>query len=200
MTKVLIRQRRHVLGPTLTTDNWQLTTYSHSHSIRKRKSNNGKNRLYPVLPGDFLSLFVAAAVVGDADLEDPQAGADFGDFRGDLRLEAEAIALERDLIQHRFAEDLVADFHVGEVEVREHVAEAREEAVAQRVPEVEHAMRLAAHEAAAEDHIRAILRDRQDQLDVIVRVIFQIGILHENDIAGSEFEAVAQSRPFSFVH
>src|SRR5687768_5757434 len=98
--------------------------------FEQAEPHDRQHRLYAVLPRDLLSLLVAAAVVGDADFEDTDAGADLGDLGGHFGLEAEAVAREGDLVEDRLAEDLVADLHVGQVQVREHVAQRREHAVA----------------------------------------------------------------------
>src|SRR5688572_7767987 len=85
-----------------------------------------------VPPSDLLPLLVRPARVGDADLEDPALQA--RELGGDLRLEAEPVLADGDLLQDLAAEHLVAGLHVREVEVGEHVGEQREEAVPHRVP------------------------------------------------------------------
>ena len=110
-----------------------------------------------VAPADLLALVVGAARVGDADLVD--RAAELRDLGRDLRLEAEAVLFDRDALEHLAAEDLVAGLHVGQVQVREHVRERGEHAVADVVPEVEHAVGLAADEARAEHHVGALVED-----------------------------------------
>src|SRR5205085_1293076 len=48
-------------------------------------------------------------------------------------------------------------------------------------------------------NVGAILNDREYQLDVVVGIVFQIGILHENKIAGGQLKTIAQGRALSFV-
>src|SRR3954468_3041315 len=111
----------------------QLATRNSQLSVRKSESDDRQDRFDAILPGDLLSLFVAAAVVGDADLVDPQPRPELGDLRGDLRLEAEAVALQRrDLLEYRATKHLIADLHVRQVQIREGVAERGEELVPQR--------------------------------------------------------------------
>ena len=59
-------------------------------------------------------------------------------------------------------------------------------------------MRLA-DEAAAENDVGLAFDDRLEQLRVIVGVVFQIGILHQHDVAGGKGEAVAQRGTFAFI-
>ncbi len=49
-----------------------------------------------------------------------------------------------------------------------------------------------AHEAAAIDHRRAPFQQRLQQLDVVARVIFEVGVLNDNDVARGVFKAGAQ--------
>src|SRR6202162_5399000 len=88
-----------------------------------------------VLPPDLLPFVVRAAVVGDRNLVDPVAAP--GDLRRDLRLDAESPRLDRHGLHDLAAEQLVVGLHVREVQVRGHVGGERQEAVADRVPEVE---------------------------------------------------------------
>src|SRR2546426_6875269 len=62
--------------------------------VGEPEADDGQNRFHAILPGDFFALFVAAAVVGDADFEDANSGAELGDFSGDFGLEAEAVTFD----------------------------------------------------------------------------------------------------------
>src|ERR1700678_2497727 len=115
---------------------------------------------HAVLPVDLLALLVGAAVVRNADLVDTAARV--RNIGGDFRLEAEAALFDGDRLDDLPPEHLVAGLHVGQVQVGEHVREQREQAVADAVPEIEHAMRPAAHETRAEHHVRFIAQDRLD--------------------------------------
>src|SRR4051812_6809397 len=88
-----------------------------------------------VFPADLLALSVISAVVADGHLVDPAPARgpaverwemEASDLRGDLGLEAEAVALERDALDHFAAKHLVAHFHVGKVQVGEHIGKQRE--------------------------------------------------------------------------
>jgi len=67
------------------------------------------------------------------------------------------------------------------------------------MPEIEHTMRLAARKPGAIDHISFAFRDRSDQLRVLCRVVFQVGILDDYDVPGDMSKASAQSGAFTPV-
>jgi len=77
-------------------------------------------------------------MIGDRDFVD--AAAHLGDLHGHFGLEAEASGLDLDLFDHVGLEDFVADLHVGEVEVREHVGEKSEGLIAHVMPEEENSV------------------------------------------------------------
>ncbi len=95
-----------------------------------------------VFPADFLAFFVGAAPVADADLINSQAA--LGHFDGDLWLKAKAVLLDRNRLDNFATEDFVTGFHVAQVDVGEAVRKQGQQAVADRMPEVENAMRAAA--------------------------------------------------------
>ena len=103
-----------------------------------------------IAPGNLLPLFVSPTVVGDRDLVDAPALA-AGYLGGNLRFETEASLLNGNPGQHLTPEHLVADLHVGQVEVRHHIGKGGQEAVAHVVPEEDDTMRAAAEEARAKD-------------------------------------------------
>lgn len=150
-----------------------------------------------VFPGDFFALLVAAAVVADGDFVDDGAAA--GEFGGDFDFEAEAFFLEVEGLDALAFEEFVADLHVGEVDVGHHVGEGGEEAVADVVPVVDDAVGAAAEEAGAVDDIGAAFEDGLEESGVVVGVVFEVGILDEDDIAGGFGEAGVEGGAFALV-
>jgi len=57
-------------------------------------------------------------------------------------------------LNHLAFEELIAGFHVRQVQVGEHVGEEGEEFVAQGMPEKQDAVRVAAHEARSVHDVR----------------------------------------------
>src|SRR5688572_16267254 len=151
----------------------------------------------PVGPPELLSLRVAAAVVGDADLVDPAA--EPRDLRGDLGLEAEAVLLDADRARHLAPEHLVAGLHVGEIQVGDHVREEGQHAVRHAVPEEEHAVRHAGEEARAVHHVRATLEDGTDELRELRGVVLEVRVLDDHDVPLRAPEPGAQGGPLALV-
>src|SRR5918993_1875845 len=159
-----------ILGQTFfSTDDGPRTT---DELIGKSEPDDSQNRLHPVFPGDLLPFLVAAAVISHTNLINPKPRAHLGDLGGHLGLEAEPVALDVDPVDHVLAEHLVADLHVRQVQVGEHVAHGRQEPVAHRVPEVEHAMRLPDEPAAVHD-VGLAVEDGLEELAVILGVVFE---------------------------
>ena len=140
-----------------------------------------------VLPADLLALFVRAPVVGDGHFEDAVAAPRH--FRRELRLDAEAARLDGHGLDDLAAEHLVAGLHVRQIEVREHVGGQRQEAVADRVPEVQDAPCTPAQKARAVDDVGVPLLDRREQLQVFHRVVLEVRVLHDHHVARGVAEA-----------
>ena len=66
------------------------------------------------------------------------------------------------------------------------------------MPEEQHAVR-AAREPRAIDHVRAVIEDRSQQVWIIRRIVFEVGILNENDVARGVFESRAEGRTLAAV-
>src|ERR1035437_6919018 len=138
-----------------------------------------------VAPVDLLSLGVCPTSIGDRHLIN--ACVPLRQSRGDFRLEPELVRREMQRARQITANRLVAGLHVGEVEIRQLVAEGGEHRVAHRVPEVEHAMRPA-KEARAEAGVRLSLDDRLQHGGPILRIVLEVGILDDDDVARARGE------------
>ena len=97
------------------------------------------------------------------------------------------------------AKDFVADFHVGEIQIGEHVGKQCQHAIAHRVPKKEHPVRAAAGETSAVDHIGQPFFNRLDQRRIILRIIFEIGILNQHDFPGHMAERGFQRRALALI-
>ena len=149
-----------------------------------------------VFPGDFLAFFVGSASVGDGDFIDAPIA--LGNFGGNFGLEAEAVGFESDTLEDFATEDLVAGLHVGEFEVSEDVGEQGEGFVGDIMPEVVDALG-SAEKAGAKDHVGSAVEDRVEKFVVVARVVFEIGILDEDNVTGDFCEAAAEGSAFSLV-
>ena len=137
-----------------------------------------------VAPRDLLALGVRAAVVGDRHLVEADAGPEPQHLGGELRLDPEVVGDRVQVADEVAAEGLVADLHVGDRRVVEHVGQQREEAVAGVVPEEVGALRVrAAAQAGAEDGVGLAGQQRVDQRGDVRGRVLEVGVLDQQDVA-----------------
>src|SRR6516165_3670018 len=101
-------------------------------------------RLNRVPETGFLALLIGAAMIADGRLINARPS--FGELDGDFGLDAEPVAANGYARHQSGAKRLVAGFHVGEVEVGNDIADGRQDAVGERMPEIEDAPLAADHE------------------------------------------------------
>ena len=118
---------------------------------------------------------------------------------GQLRLDAEVPAEERDGFEQVGPHRLVASLHVGEVEVGDDVGEEGEEAVAELVPVEQHPPHLAADEAGPEDGVGVLLHEDLDDAQQIARVVLEVGVVDDGDLAGGVLQRGADRLALSTV-
>lgn len=102
-------------------------------SVQKIKSQNMPNRRNRIPRSNLFALGISSTEVRRGDFENP--GLAKGEPCDHLRLEAEAVALERKLLEHLPTERLGARFHVRDVEIAANVGEERHALVGLGVPE-----------------------------------------------------------------
>src|SRR5882724_2443986 len=66
------------------------------------------------------------------------------------------------------------------------------------MPEIVDALR-AAEETGAEDYIGAAIEDGFEELAVVARIIFEVGVLDEDDVSGDFGEATAEGCTFALI-
>jgi len=67
------------------------------------------------------------------------------------------------------------------------------------VPEVDDAVGFAAGEAGAEDDVGAAVEDGFEEFGVFVGVVFEVGVLDDDGVAGGGGEAGAEGGAFALV-
>ena len=123
------------------------------------------------------------------------AQAQAGDLDGEFRVEGKAVGAQANLVENGASEGFVAGFDVGEVLVGHRVAEARNQAIAQVVV---HGVGQA-QKARAVHHVGLAFGDEAEQRRVVARVVLQVGVLHDDDLAGGVGEAAAQGRALAAI-
>src|SRR5205823_1673141 len=120
---------------------------------------------------------------------------------GQLRLDAEPVLLQgrSNALNDVAPEDLVARFHVGELKAREEVGKSGQGPVAERMPPGLTAARLDRFEARAEHHVGPVVQNRLEKSRIVGGVVFEIGILYEDNFAFGPRETGAQGRSFAAI-
>ncbi len=165
-------------------------------SVGEVVADDAPEGLDAVFPGDFLAFFVGAAGVGDGNFVDAPVA--FCDFGGNFRLEAEAVGFELDALEDFATEDFVAGLHVGEFEIGENVGKQSEHLVGDVVPEIVDTLG-ATEETGAENYIGTAVEDGFEKFAVVARIVFEVGVLDENDVAGEFGEAAAEGCSFALI-
>jgi hypothetical protein len=150
-----------------------------------------------VSPADLLAFEVRAPVIRNTHFID--ATPHLGNLGGDLRFKTETLLFDLKLLQDVATEDLVAGFHVSEVEVGEAIGNKSEQFVAEIVPEEKNTMRIATDEAGAVNDIGAFIQDGLDQFGIVIGIVFKVSILNDNDVPFSNGETSAERCTFSLV-
>src|ERR1041385_1471478 len=182
------------VGPTKTRE--PVGEVSKEKSVRKTIADDAPKSLDAIFPGDFLTFFISASRIGNGHFVD--APIPFCDFGGNFRLESEAIGPELDALEDLAAENFVARLHIGEFQVGENVRKQREEFVGDIMPEIVDALRTA-EKAGAKDYISTAIEDGFEKFVVIARIVFEVSILDEDDVAGNFRKAAAQGRTLSLI-
>ena len=166
----------------------------------KRKRSERADGAEAVAPRDLLAFGVGAAVVGDRHLVEADVRAEAQDLRGQLGLDPEVVGDQVQAADEVAAERLVADLHVGDRRVVEHVGQQRQEAVAGVVPEQVRALRVrAAAQAGAEDGVGLAGQQRVDQRRDVRRRVLEVGVLDQQDVAAGLVDPAPDRRALAAV-
>src|SRR6266853_267893 len=150
-----------------------------------------------ILPAALFSLGVGWARITDANFVDAQPA--FGYLDGNLRLETEAVLLKRDGLNDFPAEDFVASFHVGHIHVGQGVRNQGENQVPYRVPDIKHEVPPATEKTRTVYYVSPALNERFQQRGILRRIVFQIRVLNDYEVAGCGLDAAAQGGSFSHI-
>src|SRR5262249_15607191 len=148
-----------------------------------------------VLPPDLLALFVGSSPITDAHFINAKAA--LGDLDSDFGLKTKTVFLNGDGLNDFAAEDFVAGLHIAEIEVGQRVGHEGQDHVPHRVPEVKYAMRSAAQKAGTVNDIGFALEQGLQKGGIFGGIVFQVGILNDDEVTRSFSDAAAQGSTFS---
>ena len=150
-----------------------------------------------ILPADFFSFFVRPAGIGNADFI--YFYIQLGYLGSNLWFEAKTVFFDLYLLKNIPAEYFVAGFHIGQVQVCQHIGEEGQKGVSKHVPEVENPAVITGDKARTVHYIGLALKNRLNQLRILLRVIFQVGVLDYDHVAGCLPETGTEGCTLSLV-
>jgi len=118
------------------------------------KFDNNPQGSDSIFPSDFFAFGIGSAVIGNAYFEYPHS--QLGDFSCNFWFEAEAVFFDPDRLNNFPPESLVAGFHVGDVQICEHIREQSQDSISYAMPKVENPVSPTAHESGTENNVCAI--------------------------------------------
>ncbi len=86
-----------------------------------------------VSPRYLFAFAVVTTVIRDWEFVDPASQLRY--LRGNLGFKPKTVFFDGDLLEYIAPEHLVTRFHVGEVQVRQHIGKERQELITNRMPE-----------------------------------------------------------------
>ena len=169
-----------------------------SGASQRQKRRRTQTALNASLSPIFLPSSYVAAVVRDRHFVD--AGAHPRDLAGDLRLDPEVARLQIQTIGDVADEHLVAGLHVRQVQVGERVGQERQQPVADRVPEIQDAMPARrSQKSRTVDDVGLAFEDGLEQQRVFARVVLEVRVLDDDDIAGGLAEAARHGGALALI-
>ena len=116
---------------------------------------------------------------------------------GDLRLKPKPVFFNANGLDDRPFECFVAGLHIRDLLMSEQIGECRQRTVCQPVHKI--AFSSLMQKAGAVNNGTFAFKDRTDDLWIICRVIFQISILNDADIAGGCRKTRAERTAFALI-
>src|SRR3989338_7190178 len=103
-------------------------------------------------------------MIGDRHFIDPATA--LRHFDRDLGLEAKAFRFDIDALEDLALKYLIADFHIGEIDIGEHIGKKGQELIPEIVPEKKHPVWAASIEARSIDYVRLPVQNRVEEFHI----------------------------------
>jgi hypothetical protein len=149
----------------------------------------------PVAKADLLAGAAIARLIPDGDFGDtPTAACNLG---RNLRLDAEAFLTQDEAFRNLAAHHLITRLHIGKTEAGQAIRAPCQKPVGSPLQARADWRRTA--ESTAIDDVGLILRDNRNEPRKVCRIVFQVGVLNNDDVALHVGEGRPNSRPFATI-
>ena len=155
-------------------------------------------RFDPISPIDLFPFVIGAAIIADADFINPPT-LRAGNLRADFDLKAKIIRGQHELIQNFLPEHLVAHFDIRQCLIIHHAEYQGYDPITHVMMEIKRAVRSAIKPRTINDIGDLPIDDQRQHQRPVVRVVFQVRVLNDNDIARSLFEAGSYRTAFTAI-
>jgi hypothetical protein len=143
--------------------------------------DNTPQRVHAIAPPNLFAFFIGSPAVGDPYFIHPPPVPRH--FDGEFWLTAESVLLQREPLEDLTAKGLRSRLHIGQVDVSDGITQQREHRVADPMPKIQDPAFCRGEKARAIHHIRLPRQEWAEELDIIRRIILQIRVLEEEQVA-----------------
>src|SRR5260370_24094310 len=134
------------------------------------KPENCDDRAKAVLPANLLAFLIGAAGVTNGNLKNARAA--LGELDGNFRLDSKALADKRHALQQCGSNHLVTGFHVGEIEVRDDIAQQGQETISKLMTEEKNTTVFTGQKSRAKNGVGLFVQENLDHFEEIQRMVF----------------------------
>src|SRR6266498_249342 len=116
------------------------------------------------------------------------------DLGRDFHFKSEAAGNDQHVANDLATKRLITGFNVGHVQVSQRIGKKRQKLVGEVVIEIENTRCSPDQKTGTKDNISVAIENRPNKTENVRRVIFEVGVLHDDDLSGSECETGLQGR------
>ena len=148
--------------------------------VGKTEPENREDGAEAIHPVNLFPFLIRAAGISDGNLKN--ARATLGELDGNLRLDFKTLADKRDAFQQCRSNHLVTGFHIGEIEVRNDIAQQGQETISKLMTEEKNTTVFAGEEARTKNGVGLLVQENPNHFEEIERMIFEIRIMNDRQL------------------
>ena len=148
--------------------------------LAKAEPENREDGAEAIHPVNLFPFLIRAAGISDGNLKN--ARATLGELDGNLRLDFKTLADKRDAFQQCRSNHLVTGFHIGEIEVRNDIAQQGQETISKLMTEEKNTTVFAGEEARTKNGVGLLVQENPNHFEEIERMIFEIRIMNDRQL------------------